>query len=223
MNLEENKAKVTKALNSLLSKDTDLLWLGVHERSVAHKFAEYLQDEYKVHNVDCEYNRDGLETKILETLIEDTNEKEPHRIFPDIIVHRRGNNNFNQLVIEIKTSNASSKGDIEKLEKLTQRKHGFHYKYGLFLRFECNDDKSISTSEVSWYTEGKEINNSLETLTANKLVEIITNAPNQKVPQTENINLLPIWVIYKKQKLDIKVMFFQKTIKYQMSERSDKT
>lgn len=135
MNLNENKVKVKKALDLLFYKDKDLFMLGVHERAVAHKFAEYLQIEYRMLSVDCEYNRDGLETKILESLMKDKNEKETHRIFPDIIVHRRGDSRRNQLVIEIKISSVSSNGDLEKLQKLTQKKYGFGYKFGLFLDF----------------------------------------------------------------------------------------
>ncbi len=58
--------KVRQAIQVLLEKDRLLLELNVNERSITHKLAEYLQVEFPGCHVDCEYNRDGHDTKELE-------------------------------------------------------------------------------------------------------------------------------------------------------------
>lgn len=50
--------KVEKAINILSKNDAFLLEGNVNERSISHKLAEYLQQEFNDWNVDYEYNRD---------------------------------------------------------------------------------------------------------------------------------------------------------------------
>ena len=161
----EVEAKVDNAVRKLYQKDLYLFQAGVHERTIVHKLAEYLQWEFKgVWNVDCEYNRDGLEIKSLEMIVSDEEEKKEHRIFPDIIVHVRGKTGiaFNKLVVEIKTSNSSSVGDIEKLRGFTSPEHGFNYRCGLFIRFNNNVQGTFPFEglvlEKRWFQNGEEIN-----------------------------------------------------------------
>lgn len=47
------------ALGVLQKNDSFLLENEVNERTIAHKFAEYLQKQFPDWNVDCEYNRMG--------------------------------------------------------------------------------------------------------------------------------------------------------------------
>ena len=164
----EVEAKVDIAIEKLCQKDLYLFQAGVHERTISHKFAGYLQQEFKgVFSVDCEYNRDGLNTKALEGVVNEREERQKHRIFPDIIVHVRGKNGnpFNKLVIEIKSSNDSNTGDIEKLCGLTSPKHRFNYKYGLFIRFKNNIEKAMPIEELvlekRWFQNGKKVNDAI--------------------------------------------------------------
>lgn len=55
----EIENKLEKSLKRLLKDDFFLLESDAHERSITHKLAEYLQDEFEEWNVDCEYNRRG--------------------------------------------------------------------------------------------------------------------------------------------------------------------
>lgn len=157
------QSKVDNAIQNLYYKDSDLFEIGVHERTIAHKFAEHLQQEFKVHKVDCEYNRDDLDIKRLDSLLSDSEEKKCSRIFPDIIIHIRKKDDFNELVIEIKTSSDPSDGDIEKLIGLTSRRLGFNYKYGLFIRFKNNirthhqiKPHDTLIKEMKWFKNGRE-------------------------------------------------------------------
>ena len=61
--LEEINGRICKSIIRFLTKDLFLLRGNVHERSVTHKLAEYLQQEFLDWNVDCEYNRKGVKPK----------------------------------------------------------------------------------------------------------------------------------------------------------------
>ena len=47
---------VKTALNKLFERDAELLQNDVNERSITHKFAEYLESEFPGWDVDWEYN-----------------------------------------------------------------------------------------------------------------------------------------------------------------------
>lgn len=57
--LDEIKKRVSICLEVFHKNNSILLEIKVNERSVALKFAEYLQIEFPDWNVDCEYNRDN--------------------------------------------------------------------------------------------------------------------------------------------------------------------
>jgi hypothetical protein len=136
---EEIKKKVEICIRQLFKNDYHLLEIGANERSISHKLAEYLQQQFPDWHVDCEYNRHGIEIKKLGEI----------RVYPDIIVHLR-NTPFNLLVIEFKCSNENYKGDIEKLKKFTDQNGEFKYKLGLFLKILDQEIK-----EMIWFKNGQ--------------------------------------------------------------------
>jgi hypothetical protein len=149
---EAIEEKVKIALQILVKKDVYLLENDVHERSISHKFAEYLQILFPDLNVDCEYNKKGDATEILTKkirIVHNSNEKECS-VYPDIIIHQRHTTN-NLLIIEIKKkiSNKTKEWDIEKLQFFTESKD-YHYLFGLFIEF---DGPNISDSK--WYADGE--------------------------------------------------------------------
>ncbi len=86
---QEVKDKVQNAIELLLNHDKFLLERDVNERSISHKLASYLQEEFgNEWNVDCEYNRDHDIKKEL-TIHPETVEADDTAattVFPDIIV-----------------------------------------------------------------------------------------------------------------------------------------
>jgi hypothetical protein len=72
---------------------------------MSHRIAIYLEQEMLSYDVDCEYNRDGFDVKRLQLASCPTSadNDEAVTVFPDIIVHRRGNNDHNLLVVEIQS------------------------------------------------------------------------------------------------------------------------
>ena len=143
MDFKDLEAKLKKAIEMLLKNDLFLLEIKAHERSVAHKLAEYLQQKFPEYHIDCEYNRDKGFIKKLEGISECRGSTD--LVYPDIIIHRR-NTDDNLLVIEIKTSNDSEKCDFKKLELFTDLSGKYKYQFGLFLKFDC--ERLVDTK---WY------------------------------------------------------------------------
>lgn len=156
MSDQEIKNKVQIAINRLFKNDPFLLINNAHERSVAHKLAEYLQQQFSVSDwqVDCEYNLHGADIKLLDDIKECPEcfeEKKTDRIFPDIIIHQRNTDEDNLLVVEVKMGNKSNACDLKKLELLTGEVHPYKYSLGLFIKF-----KEINEPNILWFKNGKQ-------------------------------------------------------------------
>jgi hypothetical protein len=126
------------AYQMLIEKDGYLLKVDANERSITHRLAIHLESVFPEYNVDCEYNRNGLDPKKLikfkkEIDPDDTNGK---TVYPDIIIHHRGENS-NFIVIEAKK--ISNKDDSDR-EKLAIYKKELFYKYAYFVRFPIGED-----------------------------------------------------------------------------------
>ena len=105
-------ANLQNGRGTFLARDIELLAFRVHERTVAHRIAVYLENEFPNWHVDCEYNRQGVGGDPKDAWI-------GQRRFPDVIVHRRGlENNF--LVIEAKPEWASRGARIS-IERSSRR------------------------------------------------------------------------------------------------------
>jgi hypothetical protein len=143
------KDRVLIAIDTLLVNDVFLLKNDVHERSVAHKLAEYLQQQFSGWNVDCEYNLHGIDTKILPREC-DNHYRE--YVYPDIIIHHRGYDS-NMLVIEIKLRRSESVDacDNAKLVEFTKKSGDYKYRLGLFIGFDGLDEP-----QISWYEDGQQ-------------------------------------------------------------------
>ena len=117
---------IKKSLDDLYQNDQDLLKRKVAERDLTGLFAHYFRNNMKdtaiaEYNVDCEYNRDGYGTKNINGVI----------VYPDFILHKRGTNDDNLLIIEFKTWwNSDNHEDIEKLLDMMSDRYPYKYKYG---------------------------------------------------------------------------------------------
>ncbi len=145
----ELHAKVEMALRKFFHKDRDLLCRDANERSITHKIAEYLQRQFDGLKVDGEYNRHGELPKK-----DDCNQI----VIPDIIVHKRGCDRSNALVVEVKKSNvtdASRDEDKRRLCAFTKPKPEgkYGYRFGLFLEFGVRDQSGLKHAEC--FQDGK--------------------------------------------------------------------
>ncbi len=180
---------INLVLKKLLEKDKELLENNIHEQSISHRIACYLENEIKdfleknSYSIDVEYNKiwkdpkefkeimwewEWIEYKVIKKkwkkicefwkvflnvnnycfwLIEEwqsvfiwkikkdkTIEIQSKWIRPDIIIHRRWENNEddNFCVIEIKKWELSNE-DILKLKWFTNKKFNFWYKYWIWI------------------------------------------------------------------------------------------
>ena len=141
----KNILEQTKIL--FLENDYHLLSVEANERSLTHKFAEHLQAVIGCSwNVDCEYNRYGSEIKVIggiKEIIGDkttTDDIRAKTIYPDIIVHKRGADGQNLLVIEAK-KNADDECRIKDMKKLQKIQTKYNYCFAVFVDFKIGTNK----------------------------------------------------------------------------------
>ncbi len=145
---------IFNAISILYKRDYYLIQNNVSERSISHKLGCYLQVLYNDYDVDCEYNRNALEenghTKRIHLY-----GKSERDVMPDIIVHKRGNNDENLLIVECKKYIGRDLDyDRKKMEFYTTGKFGnLGYTNGAIIVFCNNRDNQIDGS-VTVYEKG---------------------------------------------------------------------
>lgn len=116
---------INQSLDDLYLNDEYLISHKASERDLTFHFTTYFKDHMRTtsiaqYNVDCEYNRDGNDSKQIDG----------DKVYPDFIVHRRGSNEDNLLIIEFKTWwNPNNTNDIEKLKNMMSEQYRYKYKY----------------------------------------------------------------------------------------------
>lgn len=145
-----------KAISEFLLKESFLFSENLNERTLTHKLAEYIQKYFQDYHVDCEYNSMMLGeeyiTKRLNLNIENVNTDDitQKTVFPDIIIHKRGDNVDNLVVIEVKKkeNNHSKEFDLKKLEAF---KRELNYTWAFYIEFDnlgIVEIKVVETGDV---------------------------------------------------------------------------
>lgn len=138
-NMTSIKRLIEKALDKLYKEDyNSLICLNhkkhVGERACVFRFGIYFsqilkrEKQFKGYNLDCEYNRNYDDPK---------RKNNGDLIIPDIILHERGNNDNNIVVIEFKgwwSDVKSQKDDIYKLKELVDPCGKYKYQYGYSIK-----------------------------------------------------------------------------------------
>ncbi len=179
MKQEQLHETLHKSLQMLSKNDFRLIAYNLNERTIAHKLAEHLQTLFPEYHVDCEYNRDvdqgGSQLKRI-NILKDRYEAVKGKVingatidvsvYPDIIVHRRGTNVSNLLVVELKkttnTDNDAREFDLEKLRCFTDQsdRNTLKYDFGVFLLLETRDGQSTPDKfivEEQWFAADRKI------------------------------------------------------------------
>lgn len=145
----EIKEILGNSLTSLYANDITLIERRGLERSIGFRIGLYLSEgisdfEWMNHLiVDLEYTKNVNDQKRLR--------RRPRGVQPDIIIHHRGNNESNALVIEVKCwwhPRAARHADIIKLEDFTNQDEA--YKYGLGALVEIGRERF----EIQYYVNG---------------------------------------------------------------------
>jgi hypothetical protein len=134
---------VRDAMDALFARDAGLLANDNSEWAVAHRLAVYLEQSLPGWNIDCEFNRQGVQ--------EDPKTREVGSLIrPDIVIHHRGHleKEHNLLAIEMKKKDSSK--DHEKIAECSSPPAGsrkFQYQYGLAI--------SLDPLKITWFENGK--------------------------------------------------------------------
>jgi hypothetical protein len=159
---ENVRAAVRNAIQKLI-KEPKLSDFQINERTLTQRLSIHLQSAFGPLFVDCEYNRmwtaRGDKMKVLPwsaepTLTDDIDGK---TVYPDIIVHERGTQHNNLLVIEAKRRGPKlpkDQKDYLKLCAFTDRKEFFHYAWGAHLYFGKNENGQLSCRAV-WFADAE--------------------------------------------------------------------
>lgn len=168
---------VRQALNYVLAKDTWLLTNDLSEQSISHRIAYYLEQLFNDYDVDCEYNGDidrqnnkkaisVLKTELMQFgLLRDKEasdlEKEftNRAVFPDIIIHKRGTNENNLCILEVKksTSRVNYEYDFIKLCSYTSDRYENSLKYQLGIFIEVAIDTKTPSFNLRFYKAGRQV------------------------------------------------------------------
>jgi len=132
--------KVVNAIREFYQHETFLLEKDLGERTLTHRLAVHLEQEFPDWDVDCDYNRLGERLlKLPHGTIISTDDGLGKSIFPDIVIHRRAIPE-NLLAIEVRkaTNHQPPEHDEHKLRGLTDPHIWFAYRIGVFLTFGKN-------------------------------------------------------------------------------------
>ena len=162
MDKNQLKENVETAIQRLTTKDRFLIENGLHEITIAHKLAEYLESEFKDWDVDIEYNKkidvdlQGNTSKEILNRFSNAGESghtQRRSLRIDIIVHHRGKNDYgsNLLAIELKKVGNPSRRDMDEdaLKQLTDKNRPYRYQFGLFI--DINKEAHI---DEKWFVNG---------------------------------------------------------------------
>lgn len=154
VNLELLVTVLRDAVRRMVLDDWDLAEVGVGERTItSHLFRRVAEDERipTDFRVDHEYNRHGGATKRIRSRLpgEELDAEGERRIFPDIVVHRRGDDYENWLVVEAKRGTACDDHDRLKVDALIEQ---YGYRYGVLLSLGL----TIAGWHPSWEWVGAE-------------------------------------------------------------------
>lgn len=152
-----------QAIESLVERDADLLERNNNERCLTARLAHHLQnliddsDQGQAWSVDVEFSRQGAgdDPKLLAELEGCANKFTPAgqaRVIPDLIVHQRGPEGPNLLVVEIKiTTNEEDRAcDRRRVEAFCAF---FQYQFGAVIDLETRRHRPRSAM-LSWYRDG---------------------------------------------------------------------
>jgi hypothetical protein len=122
-------AIVGRAVDRLIAEQANLLRLAVGEQTLAQHIAAYIREGIPDGlGVDVEYNKHGMEKKVLLLPPKGAPHADPVPtiVRPDIVVHGRGIDDHNILVLEVKKLNMNLARDRAKLEAFKSQ-YGYLY------------------------------------------------------------------------------------------------
>ncbi len=145
MKLDVIKRRVRHCIEKIYEDDSDLFDRNNYEVTISCKLAQYLFTKFSNYDVDCEYDKHKNNKKEMEI------DKQIKERRPDILIHKRGNDENNLAVIEIKksTSSGSRRLDYKKLKSMTLQTGEYRYKLGIFINF------AVGKYDLTFFVDGE--------------------------------------------------------------------
>ncbi|HKM89784.1 MAG TPA: hypothetical protein VJX29_04140 [Candidatus Acidoferrales bacterium] len=152
MQRDEVRARLEAALRMLVANDAYLLTHDLGERCIASRLAMYLQAEFREYAADAEYNRLGDIPKRLELPRECAGYRNEHGeslVVPDVLVHLRGPEGPNILVLEVKKTSNPSPRDCDRARVRAFREQ-LGYEFGALIECETRPSHEPGARVVEW-------------------------------------------------------------------------
>lgn len=149
MDLDEVRALVGAAIARVIRDERELLDRNVSERTLADHLARFIREDVSTDfSVDVEYNRHVDDPKRLDLPPREHPDEEPQAtiVSPDIVVHVRGTDDHNLLVLEVKKPGGDLDYDERKLRAFREQ---LKYRYTAHIILGRNPDDEI-IQEVIW-------------------------------------------------------------------------
>lgn len=140
--IEQLKSLLTSAVEAAYAEPSLLLESNSgprkgNEQSVAFRVGIHLYEilkgtQFAALHLDCEYNKHGDDPKKLDELA----------IRPDLLIHRRGDDDHNVLAVEFGgwwKKPAKVESDRDKLRKLTSQDFAYKYQLGVLVNLNPDD------------------------------------------------------------------------------------
>lgn len=167
MDILETLSKLESAINQLLEKENDMLKRGLNELNLNGHLLKYLTPLFEDLDVDPEYNGDKLKfndrkaldiarNRMTELGIEPA-DRNNYKLTPDLIIHKRNENENNEVVIEVKKDSNSKKNkdfDLIKLEHMTIDYMGNHYNYKLGVAIVFGTKDNAGKYDIKYFQNG---------------------------------------------------------------------
>jgi hypothetical protein len=153
MTEREITRRLDKAITKLFKRDLFLLRHRTSERALVAKLASYMTPLFPDYDVDVDYNRQGLNPnnpKELTLPRDCRGGGKKKRVFPDIIVHRRGDLlGHNLLVVEVKRNTNKESRNCDRA-KIVAMKRKYHYRFGMLLEVPSGNTAYQTNVSQEW-------------------------------------------------------------------------
>ena len=140
------KQIISDALEKVVSECCYKEVHDMHEVALCHRLAVHLENsgEFGGYLIDCDYNRSGINVK------RHPREKVKNCGFrPDIIVHKRGSDDDNLIMIEAKKASATRPQKRKAKKRLKRHAKEYKYCYAFYVEFpkKCVQEDSVREIE----------------------------------------------------------------------------
>ncbi|HXK38376.1 MAG TPA: hypothetical protein VJ579_04905 [Candidatus Paceibacterota bacterium] len=123
--MEDTKNGIRSAIRLFMDNDwVELMNVKIYEPTLSHRIALYLESNFgQEFNIDCEYSKSLAGPKMND---------DGTVVRPDIIIHRRGSNERNLAIFEIKKCSPSSILGVADINKIRSYRN-LNYQIGIFV------------------------------------------------------------------------------------------